>query len=1066
MCKRLFTGVFAVFFVFSFFLTAHVHAAKDLKYSLDLRPEFNIPKAETPPEIDGRMREGEWKDALIIRGMSGPHSPQYFGRESIFYLMWDEEKLYIGHRSSIREGERLAKQKREKRAMGVVYDDSCEFGVDVSEIHQPEDQAEFFYKFILNPLGAGEYQKIYPSIGQSIYNWMPELEMGNEIWEADSGRRYWDMEIAMDVDDMELPRELKAGDQIRLNLARNFKWPWEFSNVPTPSGYLVSRGFPLATLVEEKPAVQIRKLDGLLDRGVDLDMKVINPSETSTKVDVEVEVTGRKNPKQPGEEVYFTEQKTPELPSDGAREFSVERSLDSKDGFVNIRVRESGQPEDEPIYKYDLSFAEDTEKKFMEYTRTPPAFPLSVRYNPVRRKLWIEGDTLDAEIEEGADPTAMTYAIIPEDGDAPVEEDRIERYAHNKYQDVVELPDLAPGTYRVHCELLNDEDEVLIEDDRSFEVTDPAEKFAEWWDNDIGSSDQLLRPFEPLDVDMVDGRRIISPVLRRYEMDALGLPRTISSNGGEVLADPVRLVVVVDGVEHTVDLDGTVKIEDAQQYRVSFRGSAEAAGLDFHTTGTVEQDGLVDIELTYSPANGPVEIEHLRSEWPLVRVSGERINSGNSMVVIGSGGNYAVRKIGQVPEGQGVVWDTLNDLGVQGSAMTKGNYYGNVWVGTERRGLLWAGDSDGGWVPRHDYPAHSIAREDDAVVIRNHIIGTPDEDDGYVLEHDRTVRFQYNASPFKPLDPGFRVNLRSAGNGFGGQEGYMGNEEENIDGWTLLHPPTKDTEKWPDWYDRWSEHAEKYNRQALYDVGRRQKIWNNTQIALRGYGPKSIEPGIYSYFSTDWNPVGGTGGGELLVKSYRDYMHHLQERMVKEAGMRQFYYDIAFASYINHNLTNDTGYFLDDGRIQPQANDDEVRAYARRTYAMMQENGVYPTGVTGHATNAFCLKALPYFDAMLDAEYPAENPINTFSSERMIAMSVPHAFGSGINHLGQGMNLRWAALHDASPSGASTFRKITFDNPALKHWGITLDDVEFIPYWRNENVVRDIGEGLLASIWK
>jgi hypothetical protein len=80
-------------------------------------------------------------------------------------------------------------------------------------------------------------------------------------------------------------------------------------------------------------------------------------------------------------------------------------------------------------------------------------------------------------------------------------------------------------------------------------------------------------------------------------------------------------------------------------------------------------------------------------------------------------------------------------------------------------------------------------------------------------------------------------------------------------------------------------------------------------------------------------------------------------------------------------------------------------------------------------------------------------------------MSCPHAFGSGINHLGQ-MDARWAAMHDASPSGASTYRKQTFDNPAFQHWGVTFDDVQFIPYWRNDDYVRRVQPGVFASLWK
>ena len=136
------------------------HAANgDLYYSLEYRPQFHIPKTDTPPTIEGRIDESQWEQAIRIEGMSGPQAPQYFGRRVTFWVAWDAEHLYIASRSSIREGEKLAKNKREPREMGVVFDDSHEFGLDTSDIHQPEDQAPFFFKFILNPLGAGECRR-------------------------------------------------------------------------------------------------------------------------------------------------------------------------------------------------------------------------------------------------------------------------------------------------------------------------------------------------------------------------------------------------------------------------------------------------------------------------------------------------------------------------------------------------------------------------------------------------------------------------------------------------------------------------------------------------------------------------------------------------------------------------------------------------------------------------------------------------------------------------------------------------------------------------------------------
>src|ERR1700761_7356363 len=87
----------------------------------------------------------------------------------------------------------------------------------------------------------------------------------------------------------------------------------------------------------------------------------------------------------------------------------------------------------------------------------------------------------------------------------------------------------------------------------------------------------------------------------------------------------------------------------------------------------------------------------------------------------GLGGNSGPRYIGKVPDGQGKVWDTLT-IGKAGSKMLVGNWFNNVWIGNDQRGLCWFGDSDEGWTPSENLPAHEIDRDGGAVTLRNNII--------------------------------------------------------------------------------------------------------------------------------------------------------------------------------------------------------------------------------------------------------------------------------------------------------------------------------------------------------
>jgi len=189
-------------------------------------------------------------------------------------------------------------------------------------------------------------------------------------------------------------------------------------------------------------------------------------------------------------------------------------------------------------------------------------------------------------------------------------------------------------------------------------------------------------------------------------------------------------------------------------------------------------------------------------------------------------------------------------------------------------------------------------------------------------------------------------------------------------------------------------------------------------------------------------------------------MIYLINRQIREGGLTHTYFDISF-SKDTQNLAAGFGYRLPDGRVQPSSMDGTLREWYKRVWAVFQENDLYPGAVSGHATNSICLRALPWTDAILDSEYPMLDPITVYPPDRMIALSCPESFGVTISHLGF-MNPHWAAMHDANMGGDGG----AFNSTGFRHFGITSDDVQFIPYWRNGSIVKHIGQGLLASIWQ
>ncbi len=1035
--------------------------AGGLAYDEQFIPRFNVPRMSKPPVIDGTIGPDEWREAVKVMGVVWTSTLAYRDRPVSFWVAWDPQHLYIAARSDILPGHRLYRSKREKYTAGVVFDDSYELGIFLHDRNKLPGQVSSFLKFVINSLGSGEFMKLYPAIGQNLFNWRPEMAIANRIHE-EGGKQWWEMELAASLADVEMPVEHKAGDKMDILLAAPLKNPdWQWLDVPSASGHLEHYGFPRTVLTADKPYVQIEELSGLHDERLSLKSVIFNPSDRPVSVKATATILhgkmGRARDRGLPENAKpaVQEEQTLTIPPKGSARFDVDKAFPGL-AYPKPEGKEPGELSwysysvtlgDEPVYTYSLSFA-GTDKSYLVAKPREIIFEYEANWNPVRGLLFLSADTLDAQLPAGTKAAGAEYEITKDA--KPVKKGRLAHYVYYKYEDLIELPGVEPGEYQVKLSLVDAGGKPLLtRDGIKLAKKDEAKEFAKWWGNKLGDTEKVLQPFEPMRVSgngPFGGGTQIACTRRVYHLDSLGLPRQIESNGGKVLWAPACIIVKVAGKGQLVPTRSKVKITSQKDWRVEFEGSpAKAAGIVFTSKGSVEQDGLVEIQLTFAPDGAPVEIEELRIEWPLDDTDGLH------MACIGQGNNYCARSIGKVPDGKGEVWNTLKGIGLTGSGLTTGSFTDNLWLGTERRGLLWTADSDRGWEPDDRVPAHSLVREGKPVLIRNNIVGRK-----LRLAEPRTIRFGYNATPFRHLIPGWRLNQVSAANGFSGGK-YKVNWDTGQDFFSILSPPFPDEKRWPEYYAYCKAECDKISQRGLYDGSARLGMWTNNQIALRGYMNKSIEPGVYDYFAGDWVP-----GGEILSPTYRDYMMWLQNRLIREGGCTHFYYDISFTGHFARALAAGFGYRLPDGRIQPESDASNLRAWYKRVWALMQETGQYPGGVSGHATNSICLKALPFSDSILDSEYPMKDPISVYPSNRMIAGSCSHNFGVNISHLGF-MNPTWPSMHDAVMGGG---QGSVFNHQAFKHWGISRPDIFFIPYWRNQHVVKEISPGLLLSMWK
>ncbi|MFW6132810.1 MAG: hypothetical protein ACOC8F_02860 [Planctomycetota bacterium] len=482
---------------------------------------FNIPRAVRPPEITGRIDEDAWAGALEIRGLTHAHVPtyadaqirrwiltnptlRYADRDTRFRLMWDAEHLYVAARSAVPEGLRLGTQFRGRRyAPTLIHDDAYEFAVDASGIGPERRSASGALLCILNALGAGQYRTIPPDFRP--YGRMPrarvEPEVTSEVWRDETGMRWWDMQVALDLEDLGLTGKLRSGDRIGVSMGRIFEYPWRYARVPATGTYMDAAGLPVGTLVDHRCHVRIADLAGLDEGKLDLRGRVVNPSDEARRVELVVRVRARDADT---EKPALTQTRTLDVPARGEQALTVRTELPVRDGVLDVAIRRSDADDAPPLWAYRLAFSRRPPRSPYRYVRPDPDLPLDcVAFDRRSQRLVLQADTLTAKLADRQAARAMTYAVRPRGSDdPPVVEGRTEKLRNFRFEAEVDLSGLPRGEYEITGALVDEAGEVLVRRTlKGFDRTVDADGPRTLWWCEV-SADGAARAATPVAVDL------------------------------------------------------------------------------------------------------------------------------------------------------------------------------------------------------------------------------------------------------------------------------------------------------------------------------------------------------------------------------------------------------------------------------------------------------------------------------------------------------------------------------------------------------------------------------------
>jgi len=1035
---------------------------------------FAIPRMASPPKIDGTIDPAEWRGASAVAGLVDNGSDCLLPRPTTWFLAWDPGHLYFACRTYLKPGYRFTVREGRSDGNAYCFDDGLELlfkpmGHNVSPEHQRTE-----FRLFMNCLGfVGDLTRI--ALGQQMKNWAPEFKVAARTTApgtAPDGGSWWELEASSTPADFELTGNHEAGDRWKFMLGFNHVPMWMQARIPCVGSYFTADGKCVGTLVENMPAVQLT-IDSLSNLASDgtaaLRVRAFNPGKAEAKVAVQVDVAGK-----------IAKSQELAVPADGEKAFELSEKLPAgvKEGQVVVRATHGGKT----LLSYTAHFSVGGYNWMMApvKARDPNKFAFSARFNPVRDQLLVKADTYYLPEPDAA--KALRYTLKREGSEKVVAEGEVTRVAEWYFQEIVPLPHLEAGAYTVSAQLVLADGKALGPMEGAIEKKDAARAFPEWWGKKFGDIERVVPPFEPLR--RAGGRRLWgAPAAwtcwgRRYELNALGLPNAVASQGSAVLAAPARLVVARNGKEETLRL-GKPRITEAKDWRVRFEGEAAGAGLHFRAEGWLEQDGLVYVELTYRPRGGePMQVDALRLEFPLSDADAD------CLVCVGPGANFASKSTILLPrEKAGRLWSTL-DTGRTGSNMKVGSFYPSVWIGSERRGLLWWADSDRGWFPHNDVPAHEAVRTGGAVVLRNNLIGKPVE-----LRAERTVAFSYIASPFKPFPKGWRMIAATDDGTF--FQPFRGVRKDSKTGEKLcnpgrgnvnwIHPESRYPEEWSALWAEQKQQADKlvHDRRPFNLYAARTGVsFQHMSFQLIGYGAKSLQKELYDYFGDEWFP----SGRDTWNETYTDYAMYLFDRAFREGGVVSTYWDLTFP-ILYDSLLSGLCYRLPDGRVQPGYNGWNVRRFFMRLWALQHDHGLNPGSVGSHSTNAYVFVALPWLDAVLDGERDWHldtsdmDWIDYYPVERMRSMSSPHTWGVGLCWMSNFTSADRAKIAAAKTRQAEyLWMHDSWLNPyvapgptvmpqSILDWGLNGEGVAYHPYWRNPHV-ECADQDILVSLWR
>jgi len=769
-------------------------------------PILRIPQTTDPPTIDGEFGDGEWQDASALSGFWYDFSFSKFRFlasneiQTEVYVAYDAENLYIAYLSPVYPtGSWLKSRARIPDVIshpnyGLQWDDHIEL-----ELRPHPDNAKGFgrglFKWFVNPTATVADQVFSPSPPDGHSGEGKEFQSKARVRSTVDNKR-WVLEMAIPLESFRyghydaedengepLVQIPPTGSAFRAWFTRgiggNGKYFTVFDN------HIWNTTKTMLVFDNTAPSFQVRELGPIMNDVIDVTLEVKNHGQQSQTVQIGFFVES-------AEGLIYSSYDSPDL-NQGQIELSPgqRQVIELKQAFPGISqdgnvlwfdVRQAGRP-GKTLFRTRLidfhsmeggvSGEENYRQRRLEVFTDPeeplrpPRMDFDFRYHfsPHKERISAVVDVgIHGASEEARSATEAHLMLLTADA----QEREVAKAVAEVHGDfatlLLDAPDMAPGENYKLALLLFDENRRIVGD-----VTSDIIEYRrpEWFGNEIGLDDVVWEPYTPIKK-TADGFDLLG---HRYQIAPSGLPAQIrikpetrsltlemrrgeaepdedyliSVGRGPQLRQPMRLVAKVDGQSVEAEVVEPAKVVKQWDSEIVYESKLQVGPAYVTLRTRYDCDGSMHVTMDYG-ADSAARIDRLEMVSDLT-------GPYDLIAPAMQGGGMAGVDTWEssLPQEPGVVWDTAD---VPASELLYSKFVNFMFFGNGDHGFSWLAQNDRGWFLDKEGSSMRLERNEAGevswyVTFVNH----PSN-----IEGEHTVEFIVQCHPMKPKPEDYRTH--------------------------------------------------------------------------------------------------------------------------------------------------------------------------------------------------------------------------------------------------------------------------------------------------------------------